>query len=168
MKREISLILHNIRSNHNVGSIFRTADAAGVSKIYLTGYSAAPLDRFKREVREISKTALGAEKNIAWEQFKSAVSIIKKLKKDGFEIIAIEQDKKSVDYKKVRLGTKTALVLGNEVDGLEKKVLDLCDQIAEIPMQGKLARNRLPNDGGKESLNVSISAGIVLFRILNI
>ncbi len=168
MAKTIVLILHNIRSNHNVGSIFRTADAAGISKIYLTGYSAAPLDRFKREVKEISKTALGAEKTIPWEQSKSAVTLIKKLKRDGFEIIAIEQDKRSVDYKKVKLATKTVFILGNEVDGLEKKVLDLCDQIAEIPMQGKLARRRLPDDVGKESLNVSVSAGIALFRILKI
>ncbi|HYC34225.1 MAG TPA: TrmH family RNA methyltransferase [Candidatus Paceibacterota bacterium] len=151
------LLLHNIRSNHNVGSIFRTADAAGISKIYLTGYSAAPLDRFKREVKEISKTALGAEKNIPWEQCKSALTLIKNLKKDGFKIIAIEQDKRAKDYKKIKPNKKTVFVLGNEINGLEKKVLDLCDEIAEIPMKGQ-----------KESLNVSVSAGIALFRILNI
>lgn len=157
MIKRVVLILHNIRSNHNVGSIFRTSDATGVSKIYLTGYSATPLDRFGREVKEISKTALGAEKSIPSEQAKSVSVLIKKLKKDGFEIIAIEQDEKSIDYKKIKLGNKTAFILGNEVDGIEKKVLNLCDKIAEIPMKGK-----------KESLNVSVSAGIVLFRMLNI
>ena len=80
-----------------------------------------------------------------------------KLKKEGFQIIAIEQDEKSVDYKKLKVGTKTAFVLGNEVDGIEKKVLKLCDVIAEIPMRGK-----------KESLNVSVATGVALFRILNI
>jgi tRNA G18 (ribose-2'-O)-methylase SpoU len=128
-----------------------------VSKIFLTGYSATPLDRFNREVKEVSKTALGAEKSVSWEQVKSVTSLIKKLKKEGFQIIAIEQDEKSVDYKKLKVGTKTAFVLGNEVDGIEKKVLKLCDVIAEIPMRGK-----------KESLNVSVATGVALFRILNI
>jgi len=157
MIKSVVLILHNVRSNHNVGSIFRTADAVGVNKIYLTGYSATPLDRFGREVKEISKTALGAEKSIPSEQAKSVSVLIKKLKKDGFEIIAIEQDKDSIDYKKIKLGNKTAFILGNEVDGIEKKVLNLCDKIAEIPMKGE-----------KESLNVSVSAGVALFRILNV
>ncbi|MDQ5950638.1 MAG: hypothetical protein QG585_580 [Patescibacteria group bacterium] len=157
IERNTVLILHNIRSNHNVGSIFRTADSVSVSKIFLTGYSATPLDRFNREVKEVSKTALGAEKSVSWEQVKSVTSLIKKLKKEGFQIIAIEQDEKSVDYKKLKVGTKTAFVLGNEVDGIEKKVLKLCDVIAEIPMRGK-----------KESLNVSVATGVALFRILNI
>lgn len=155
--RETILILHNIRSNHNVGSIFRTADSVSVSKIFLTGYSATPLDRFKKEVKEVVKTALGAEKTISWEKVKSVTTLIKKLKKEGFQIIAIEQDKKSVDYKKVNPNSKVVFILGNEVDGIEKKILKLSDVIAEIPMSGK-----------KESLNVSVATGVALFRILGL
>ncbi|MFA5838735.1 MAG: TrmH family RNA methyltransferase [Candidatus Paceibacterota bacterium] len=163
--KRVCLILHNIRSTHNVGSIFRTADAVGVSKIFLTGYTPAPVDRFGREVKEISKTALGAEKNIEWEKVKNIDTLIKKLKKEKVLIIGVEQSKKSIDYKKVStkdgpaLGWKgnSVFIFGNEVNGLPKSILNKCDIIAEIPMKGK-----------KESLNVSVSAGVVLFRILNI
>lgn len=151
------LILHNIRSTHNVGSIFRTADACGISKIFLTGYTPTPLDNFGREVKTISKTALGAEKNIEWEYFPQPSYVIKKLKKEGVEIVAVEQDKRSVDYKKIKIKKSIAFVLGNEVRGLSKQLLAQCDHIAEIPMCG-----------GKESLNVSVTAGVALFRILNI
>ena len=157
MKKEARLILHNIRSNHNVGSIFRTGDALGVTKIFLTGYTPTPLDKFGREVKEISKTALGAEKNIPWEKNKNVRKVIENLKKEGFQIIAIEQAKNSVDYKKIKIKGKTAFILGNEVTGILKEILSLCDVIAEIPMKGE-----------KESLNVSVSAGVALFRILNI
>ena len=157
MKKETRLILHNIRSNHNVGSIFRTGDALGVTKIFLTGYTPTPLDKFGREVKEISKTALGAEKNIPWEKNKNVRKVIENLKKEGFQIIAIEQAKNSVDYKKIKIKGKTAFILGNEVTGILKEILSLCDVIAEIPMKGE-----------KESLNVSVSAGVALFRILNI
>ena len=156
--KEIILILHNIRSNHNVGSIFRTSDAAGVSKIILSGYTPSPLDKFGRPVKEIEKTALGAEKNIAWEKIPNIKKVLKNLKGAGFQIIAIEQAKNSVDYKNVSaLGGRTAFILGNEVLGISKSILKECDLIAEIPMRGE-----------KESLNVSVSAGVALFRMLNI
>jgi 23S rRNA (guanosine2251-2'-O)-methyltransferase len=154
------LILHNIRSTYNVGSIFRTADACGISKIFLTGYTPTPLDNFGREVKALSKTALGAEKDVAWEYYSQVGKLIKKLKKEGVEIIAIEQDQKSIDYKKVNPpsgGKKVAFILGNEVRGLSKQLLEQCDVVAEIPMKGK-----------KESLNVSVTAGVALFRILDI
>src|SRR6185369_9412628 len=95
------LILHNIRSVENVGAMFRTADAAGIDKIYLTGYTPAPLDRFGRKRGDLAKSALGAEEFVVWEQKKNILSLVAKLKKEGFLIIAIEQDKKSIDYKKV-------------------------------------------------------------------
>ena len=151
------LLLHNIRSAQNVGSIFRTADACGIDKIYLSGYSPKPTDRFGREVSAISKTALGAEKNIPWEYFSEPISLIEKLKKEGVEIIAIEQAKNSADYKKIKLSKDTLFILGNEVEGISQDILEMSDVIAEIPMKGK-----------KESLNVSVTAGIALFRILNI
>ncbi len=151
------LILHNIRSVENVGAMFRTADAAGVDKIYLTGYTPTPLDRFGRKRRDLAKSALGAEEYVAWEQKKTIIPLISKLKKDGCQIIAIEQDDKSVDYKKVKIKNRNAFLVGTEVSGIPKNILKKCDVIAEIPMKGK-----------KESLNVSVALGIALFRILKI
>src|ERR1700690_1096716 len=90
------LVLHNIRSVHNVGSIFRTADAAGVSRIILSGYTPAPVDRFGRARKDFSKVSLGTEKTVSWEQTKQLTPALKKLKKEGYKLIAIEQDKKSV------------------------------------------------------------------------
>jgi len=169
------LILPNIRSAINVGAIFRTADAVRISKIYLTGYTPRPTDKFERIQKDIKKSALGAETWVPWEYKKTLLPLINILKKRGYKIIAIEQDKRAIDYRKIsaRGGpaygwkSKIAIIMGPEVEGLAKKILDKCDLIAEIPMQGKLARNRLPNDGGKESLNVSVACGVALFRILN-
>jgi tRNA G18 (ribose-2'-O)-methylase SpoU len=157
MNNKTYLILHNIRSVQNAGAIFRTADAAGISKIYLTGYTPTPLDRFDRERSDFAKTALGAQKNIEWEYVKSATSLIQKLKKQKVEIIAVEQSGNAVDYKKIKIRQDTAFVFGNEVKGLSKSILDKSDKVAQIKMLGK-----------KESLNVSVTVGIVLFRILNI
>jgi 23S rRNA (guanosine2251-2'-O)-methyltransferase len=153
------LILPDIRSALNVGAIFRTADAVGMSKIFLTGYTPRPSDQFSRIQKDIAKSALGAEKFISWEYRKSLLVLITKLKKEGFKIIAIEQDKNSVDYKKVSIKNfeKIAFIVGTEVSGLPKNILKKCEIIAEIPMKGK-----------KESLNVSVACGIALFRILNI
>ena len=97
MNNKTYLILHNIRSVQNVGAIFRTADAAGIDKIYLTGYTPTPLDRFGRERSDVAKTALGAQKNIDWEYSKTVTSVINKLKKDKTEIIAVEQSSKAID-----------------------------------------------------------------------
>lgn len=149
----ISLILHNIRSAQNVGAIFRTADAAGVGKIYLTGYTPTPIDRFGRAEAKITKTALGAEKSIPWESFKTAAPLIKKLKKEGTQVVAVEQASDSVPYTTWKPAIPLALILGNEVKGISSSLLKLCDRIVEIPMRGE-----------KESLNVSVAAGIVLFR----
>ncbi len=149
---EIYLLLHNIRSIHNVGSIFRTADAANVKKIYLSGHTPTPLDRFGRMRKDIEKVSLGAENSIEWEYIEDMISFLKKIKKDKVKIISIEQDKRSIDFRKGSLSSKNLLILGNEVNGIEKDVLDISDEILEIPMMGK-----------KESLNVSVTAGIVLF-----
>ena len=151
------LILENIRSAQNVGALFRTADAAGISKIYIVGYTPDPLDRFGRPRGDIAKAALGAEKVLAWEHVKTITPLLKKLKKEGIQLIAIEQSKTSVDYKKVKTQSHIAFVLGNEVVGVSKQALALCDVVAEIPMRG-----------AKESLNVSVAGGIALFRMLNV
>lgn len=150
------VILHNIRSVHNVGSVFRTSDAMGVSKIYLTGYTPTPLDRFGRERKDVAKSALGAQKSVEWEYVKSASAVVEKLKKEKFEIVAVEQSSQSIDYKKFITKQNVAFLFGNEVRGVSKSLLKKCDKIIEIPMRGK-----------KESLNVSVSAGIVLFRVLD-
>lgn len=155
--KKVYIIAHNIRSTHNVGSIFRTADAAGVSKIFLSGYTPTPTDRFGRSRNDIAKTALGAEKTIPWQYAKTPKSYISKLKKEGVMLIALEQSPKSMDYKKIKIKYPVAMVLGNEVKGMSPTLLKACDQVVEIPMKGQ-----------KESLNVSVAFGIALFRILGI
>lgn len=151
-------VLHNIRSLHNVGSIFRTADGAGMRKIYLCGITPAPVDSFGRPIPQLVKTSLGAEKYVEWEKVSSSAKLIGKLKKEGYEIIAVEQDKKSAPLDKFKAGKKKiCLIMGNEVSGLPKPVLKLADRILEIPMLGK-----------KESLNVSVAFGIAAYRISGI
>lgn len=151
---EIKIILHNVRSSLNVGSIFRTADGAGVSSMYLTGYTPTPSDRFGRGEPTIAKTALGAEKSISWEQG-DIVEIINSLKEDGFTIVGVEQTPQSNDHKSFKPKEKTIFIFGNEVDGLEDEVLKLCDDVIEINMHGE-----------KESLNVGVAAGIILFNFV--
>ncbi len=154
---EAILILHNIRSAQNVGSLFRTSDALGIKKIYLSNITPNPVDRFGRDRKDISKTALGAEKTIKYEQYVDLLVLIEKLKIEGYKIIAIEQNKKSIDYKKIKKENKIAFILGNEVEGLDFNILENVNEIAEIKMLGE-----------KESLNVSVAGGIVMFRILDI
>lgn len=153
MKREACILLHDIRSVYNVGAIFRTADAIGVSKIYLTGITPTPIDRFNQPRQDFAKSALGSERSVAWEYAKSPAALITRLKKEGTQVVCVEQSASSVDYKKAKFGKKVLVVLGNEVSGVSKSILNKADIIAEIPMRGL-----------KESLNVSVSAGIVLFR----
>jgi len=154
--KKIYLILHNIRSTHNVGSIFRTADAVGVSKIYLTGYTPSPFDKLGKLEKNFSKTALGAEKSVEWAKTKNLTPLLTKLKKEGAQIVALEQDAHSTIYSMFKPKFPIALLLGNEVSGVDKSVLKKCDHIIEIPMRGQ-----------KESLNVSVAAGVALFRLAN-
>jgi len=138
-----------------VGAICRTAEAAGVSKIYLTGYTPAPVDQFGRVNQKIAKTALGAEKILKWEKVEDIFELLARLSDANYQLLALEQDERALDYKKVKLKTNTAVIVGNEVTGIEPAVLAECDQIAEIPMRGR-----------KESLNVAVAMGIALFRWL--
>ncbi len=147
------VILHDIRSHYNVGAIFRTCDGAGVSKIYLTGYTPAPEDRFGRAVAEISKTALGAEKFVAWEKVEDTLLVVQKLKAEGVTVVAVEQSKSSVMLNDFVTPEKVAYVFGSETEGVPLEVLAEVDVVLELPMLGQ-----------KESLNVSVTAGIVLFR----
>jgi 23S rRNA (guanosine2251-2'-O)-methyltransferase len=153
--KDIVLMLDNIRSVHNVGSIFRTAETAGVSKVYCLGTTPTPLDRFSQKRKDFAKVALGAEDLVSWEYLESGESLIRRLKKDGFQIVALEQDQNSINFKKIKLGKNVALIVGNEVGGVSKSLLKLVDEIAEIPMKGK-----------KESLNVSVATGIMLFELI--
>ncbi len=153
--KDIYLILHNIRSTHNVGSIFRTADASGVKKIYLCGYTPTPIDRFGRKRKDVAKVALGAEETVEWKHEKSIGDLINRLKNENVKVVAVEQDKNSISYKDFILEKDTAFILGEERNGVEKEILSKCDAVVEIPMKGE-----------KESLNVSVATGVVLFRFV--
>lgn len=148
-KQPLYLVLNNIRSALNVGSIFRTADAAGVNKIYLCGYTPTP------EIDKIKKTALGAEKVVPWESCRQTWRLLEKLKKESITIIALEQTNKSVDYRKFKPKFPLALLVGHEVKGLSQEILKYADKIIAIPMYGK-----------KESLNVTVATGIAVYKIL--
>ena len=149
------VILDNIRSAHNVGSIFRTADGAGVSKIYLVGYTPTPRDRFGRVSPEISKTSLGAIETVGWEHIdnEAVPVLLTRLRSEGFQIVAIEQTPRSIFLQDFVLPEKVVYVFGNEIDGVSTAFLEAVDTVVEIPMHGS-----------KESLNVSVTAGIVLFK----
>lgn len=149
------LFLDNIRSTHNVGSLFRIADTLGITHIILTGVTPAPIDRFGRARSDIAKTALGAEKTIFWEYMQDAKTKIDALS-TTHSIVALEQDARAIDYKKFKMNEPTVFVVGNEVDGVAKNILDCAHTIIEIPMRG-----------AKESLNVSVAAAVALFRILD-
>lgn len=156
MKNKVYLIIHDIRSAQNVGSIFRTADAVGVHKIFLTGYTPGPVDRFDRENTTVTKASLGAEKSVSWEREEKIEKVINKLKKEEVEIVSLEQSDRSIDYREYKLKSDMALIIGNEVEGISEEILKSSGKIIEIPMAGK-----------KESLNVSVSTGVALYRILS-
>jgi len=150
----VSLILNNIRSAENVGSILRTADAVGVTRVYLCGITPTPVDRFGRPNAKVLKASLGAEEGVAWEQREDTKELLEELKERGVYIIALEQSAQSVDYKEIRIQKNSVLIVGNEVEGVEEELLTLCDQIMEIPMRGT-----------KESLNVSVATGVALYAL---
>ena len=152
------IILHNIRSLYNVGSIFRTADAVGVEKIYLCGITPKPVDEFGKPRQQLTKVSLGAEKYVEWEYCKSTARLIDKLKKEKYKIFAVEQSKKSTPYNTTASGSgrKIVLVLGNEIKGLPQSILSRAERILEIPMKGR-----------KESLNVAVAFGVIAFHLIN-
>ncbi|PIQ76469.1 RNA methyltransferase [Candidatus Peregrinibacteria bacterium CG10_big_fil_rev_8_21_14_0_10_49_24] len=150
MERRIVLLAHNIRSLWNVGSFFRTADAFSVEKIFLTGYTGTP------PRREISKTALGADEWVPWEFQKDPVSVINSLREEGYSIVALEQTEKATDVTVYQGKEKICLLVGHEVTGVPKELLTFSDDHIHIPMCGK-----------KESLNVSVAAGIALHCLTN-
>ena len=154
-KTPIIILLDDIRSLHNIGSVFRTADAFLIEKIYLCGITATPPNK------EIHKTALGATETVAWEYHKNVTDVIAQLKEDGVQVFAVEQVENAVFLQnfKIQKDTKYALVFGNEVYGVSQEAIALCDGSIEIPQLGT-----------KHSLNISVSTGIVvwdLFQKLN-
>jgi len=157
---EIIVIAHNIRSAHNIGSIFRTCEGFGVSKIIISGYS--PYPKLENDTRlphlvekltnQIHKSALGAESLVAFEYQKDLN--LNALREDGYVIIGLEQDKRSIPVNEYRATKKIVLILGEEVNGITEDLRDQCDELIEIPMSGK-----------KESFNVSVAAGIALYAL---
>ena len=147
------LILPDIRSAYNVGAMFRTADGAGVDKIFLSGYTPTPIDRFGRSQNEIEKTSLGASKTMKWESVTDLPKLITQLQKDGVTVVAVEQGNNSVLLADFEMPKNVAYLLGNEVDGVAEDIQALCDVVLELPMLGE-----------KESLNVATTAGIVLYH----
>lgn len=156
---EIIVLAHNIRSTFNVGSIFRTADGFGVKEIILSGYTpypAHPADArlphlAEKITNQIHKTALGAESTVPF-RFEQMPPLVE-LKKQGYRLVALEQDSRSIPLNQYKASQKVALLLGEEVDGINANLLVNCDDIVEIPMQGK-----------KESFNVSVAAAVALYQ----
>ena len=150
-KLPVSILLDNVRSLHNVGSAFRTADAFRLEKIYLTGITGTPPHR------EIHKTALGATESVAWEYFESAAGAVLDLKKKGHQIIVVEQttESKALNLFLPVPGIKCCFVFGNEVDGVSEEVIEMADEALEIPQAGT-----------KHSLNISVCLGIVVWEVV--
>jgi len=146
--KKFYVIVDNVRSLENVGSVFRTSDALGVEKVFLCGISPTPVHE------KLAKTALGAEKTVAWEYHKQTWRLFEKLKKEGFFITALEQTNESISLEKFSPKFPLALVIGHEVKGVSPSALKLADAIIEIPMHG-----------AKESLNVSVAFGIAGYNI---
>lgn len=159
--RELVLVAHNLRSAHNVGSLLRTADGLGVGKLYLSGYSPYPLSPHDERLphlaqkldRQIAKTALGAEKSVAWQHVADINKLIASLRGEGFTVAALEQASGAVPLPDFKPPDKIALIVGREVEGLEPEVLELCDLAVEIPMLGR-----------KESFNVASAAAMALYH----
>lgn len=143
------IIAHNIRSLYNIGTIFRTADALGVDCLFLTGYSGRP------PRKEISKVALGAEESVIWQYYHSLTYLLKKLKKEGARIVALETGETSIDYLNFKPEFPLALLLGNEVRGVSKKMLKQVDTSISLPMNGM-----------KESLNVGVAMAVAGYHII--
>ena len=160
--QKIILVAHNIRSCHNVGSLLRTADGLGIEKVYLSGYTPYPLQKNDKRLphlaakieRQISKTALGAEKSVRWEHALSINTLLDKLSSQGYELVALEQHKSSVALENFLPANKIALIVGPEVQGLDPPVLAQADKIVEITMRGK-----------KESFNVAVAAAMALYHL---
>ncbi|MFT5668255.1 MAG: 23S rRNA (guanosine2251-2'-O)-methyltransferase [Vicingaceae bacterium] len=149
-KTPIVVVLDNVRSLNNIGSVFRTSDAMAIEAVYLCGITAKPPHR------EINKTALGATESVVWEYFDRTELAVEKLKDKGYTIVSIEQTENSTylnDYK-VKKDQKLAIIMGHEVNGVAQEIIDLSDDVIEIPQKGT-----------KHSLNISVTTGVVLWDL---
>jgi len=144
----VAVVLDDIRSLHNVGAVFRTADGAGVEKIFLCGVTGAPPQA------QIAKTALGAEERVAWEYRKDAPSVVREMKEKGYHIVLLEQTEKSVSFDQFIPRGPVCLVVGNEKEGVNENLLSLCDAAMDIHMAGI-----------KNSLNVAVAFGIAVYSL---
>lgn len=159
--RDIVLIAHNLRSIHNVGSLLRTADGLGISKVILSGYTPHPAHANDRRLphesakitAQIHKTALGAEDSVSWEYHGDLLPVIEHFKKKDYTVVALEQTPDSRDLPKYHPPEKIAILVGREVEGVEQEILDACDIALEIPMTGK-----------KESFNVTQAAAMAMYH----
>lgn len=151
-KLPLVVVLDNVRSQHNIGAVFRTADAFRLQGVYLCGICCCPPNQ------EIHKTALGAEQTVDWRYFEQTEEAVNSLKKDGFTVFAVEQVHNSITIQQLDLkkGGKYAVVFGHEVFGVQQEVVDKCDACVEIPQYGT-----------KHSLNVSVTAGILMYELSN-
>jgi 23S rRNA (guanosine2251-2'-O)-methyltransferase len=149
MKNSLHIVLDNIRSAFNVGAIFRTSDASGVEKLWLTGITPFPPHN------RIPKTALGATETVNWEFQKDINLVIANLKNDGFTIIGAELSDKSIIYTDYEFPAKTAIIFGNEINGISPEIMSKCDAVVQIPMFGK-----------KESLNVEVSCAVIIYEVI--
>ena len=157
--RRIALVIHNVRSAANVGSMLRTADGAGVSQVWLSGYTPAPAAADCRyptaAERALAKTALGAERSVSWHRCRSIGMVLERLCTEGYRLVALEQSDGSISAEEAgRMDDAIAIVVGNEVRGIDRRILGRCDAIVELPMYGQ-----------KHSLNVAVAAGIALYTI---
>ena len=151
-KLPVVVILNSIRSSYNVGSIFRTSDGAMIEKLYLCGYTPHP------PKKEVLKTALGSQDSVEWQFIENPVEIVKKYKKDGYTICALEQTSKNINYSEISKNQlPLCLIVGNEITGVNQELIDLCDISIEIPQYGI-----------KQSLNVAVAYGISIFELRKI
>ena len=162
MENDIIVIAHNLRSCNNVGSILRTAEGLGVKTVYLTGYTPYPSEKndirlpYIREKldKKIIKTSLGAERLVKWQHDENIFNVINHLKKNNYEILALEQNENSIELQDFKAKNKVTFILGREVEGIENDVLEIVDQIISIPMLGK-----------KESFNVAQAMAMMTFKL---
>lgn len=150
------ILLNDIRSVLNVGSIFRTANALGVDEVILCGITPSPLDKKGERRSDFAKVALGSEESLSWRYEESALEALRSYKRQGYTVIALEQHEKSVDYKDIKINKDILLIVGSEVDGVSKDIIEETDIIVEIPMLGL-----------KESLNVTIAFGVVGYKLFD-
>lgn len=160
---QISVVAHNIRSTHNIGSIFRTCDGFGVEHLYLSGYSPYPITKddtrlphiAQKATAEIAKVSLGAENTVPFTHIDHVQNTIEAFRAHGYTVVGLEQDENSTEIQNFQPPNKILLILGEEVEGIAPDILKLCDSMVEIPMRGQ-----------KESFNVSVATGIALYGLL--